>query len=121
MNYLAILKAVLLFAASNPALFRDLWNKLVALYHTAKDLADKIRKDLPGAEVPPIGDGTLQLVAASDDELDAEDQLAKAIHPEGTMGLVELGSFRKILTWAMTDPIGQALLKFLLSQAKMGS
>ena len=118
-SYFEILKAVLLFAATNPALFREVWAKLVAAYNAAADLAGKIRDSLPGVELP--ADGSLQLVTLSDDELDHEERIASIIHPEGTLALSEPGRFRRIITWAQTDPIGQALLKYLLSQVKFGS
>lgn len=118
-SYFEVLKAVLLFAASNPTLFREVWQKLVAAYAAAMDLANKIRGSMPGVDLP--ADGSLQLVSLSDDELDHEERIAAVIHPEGTLSLSEPGRFRKIITWAQTDPIGQALLKFLLSQVKFGS
>ena len=118
-SYFEILKAVLLFAATNPALFREVWQKLVAAYAATIDLANKVRDSLPGVDLPT--EGTLQLISLTDEELDHEERIAGYIHPEGTLALSEPGRFRRIITWAQTDPIGQALLKFLLSQVKFGS
>jgi hypothetical protein len=118
-SYFEILKAVLLFAATNPGLFREVWAEIVEAYNASMKLVDKIRNSLPGGILPD--DGALQLLTISDDELDHEERIAAIIQPEGTMALGMGGQLRKILNWAKTDPIGQALLKYLLSQVKFGS
>lgn len=71
-------------------LVRENWPLILALYEAAKALYEKIGQPLPGSE-----DGVLQMVAATDDELNAEERLAELI--DGDSPSVSLpGRFRQI-------------------------
>lgn len=111
-TYLQILVKLAAFAAANPDLFKKLWEAILTAYHSAMDLANKAKDVFNDLDT---GDGTLQLVAATDEELDAEEHLAGKIYPSGTQALREAGQFRKILGWLVTSEMGKSLLSKLLS------
>ena len=71
-------------------LARENWPLILAAYQALKALYEKLGQPLPGAD-----EGTLSLVAATDDELNAEDRLAQLI--DGNAPSVSLpGRFRQI-------------------------
>ena len=59
------------------------------------------------------------MVAATEEEMNAEESLAAVIYPEGTQALREAGQFRKIIGWLVTSEVGRKLLDEVLS--KLGS
>ena len=115
-SYLQILIKLAAFAASNPELFRKLWASLVAAYDASLEFAAKVSEAVGGSEVAP---GTLEMVAATEEEMNAEESLAAVIYPEGTQALREAGQFRKIIGWLVTSEVGRKLLGEVLS--KLGS
>lgn len=107
-TYLQLLVKLAAFAASNPAAFRELWASIVAAYTKAMELAGKAKEIFGGSVTPD--EGTLQLVAATDEELDAEEKLAAIISPEGTQALRDAGMFRAVLTWLVSTDAGKDLI-----------
>ena len=110
-SYFQVLTAVISFAVSNPGAFKKLWDLIVAGYQASVDLINGIKDELPDVQ----SEGTLQFVApATDEELDAEDRLAKLISPDSE-AFVDGKNFRKIFAWLQSSEIGKALLKKLIA------
>jgi hypothetical protein len=70
-------------------LVRQHWPLILALIESAKALYNALGKELPGTD-----EGTLQLVVASDDELNAEERLAHLIDGD-KQSLSVIDRFRK--------------------------
>lgn len=111
-TYLQLLVKLAAFAAANPAAFRELWSAIVAAYTKAMELAGKAKVLFGNSATPD--EGTLQLVAATDEELDAEDKLAAIISPEGTQALRDAGMFRAVLTWLVSTEAGRDMIANVL-------
>lgn len=69
-------------------LIRQHWPLILAVYQSVKALYDAFGQQVPG-------EGTLALVAATDDELNAEERLASIID-DGSPAVSAPGRFRRI-------------------------
>lgn len=113
-SYFQILQVCIYVAASNPALFKRLWDAFKQGYQAGIDIVTAVKNELPEVPLPRDFENS---DTVSVEELELETQLRSMLVGEGAEPRAfGDGRFKKILLKFAESPIGQAFLQHYLSK-----